>query len=96
MKAAVIEGEADEIGTLVENAINAGLEPNEITEKALTAAMNEIGVDFGAGRVFLPQVLLSAEAMRSAFIKLNIKKFRLLVFKVAMRFSILSNLPFAR
>ena len=73
LKAAVIEGEADEIGTLVENAINAGLEPNEITEKALTAAMNEIGVDFGAGRVFLPQVLLSAEAMRSAFIKLKEK-----------------------
>lgn len=73
LKAAVIEGEADEISTLVENAINAGIDPNEITEKALTAAMNEIGVDFGAGRVFLPQVLLSAEAMRSAFIKLKEK-----------------------
>lgn len=73
LKAAVIEGEADEISTLVENALNTGIEPNELTEKALTAAMNEVGVDFGAGRVFLPQVLLSAEAMRSAFVVLKEK-----------------------
>ena len=33
--------------------------------------MNDIGVDFGAGRVFLPQVLLSAETMRAAFDKLK-------------------------
>ena len=33
--------------------------------------MNDIGVDFGAGRVFLPQVLLSAETMRTAFDKLK-------------------------
>ena len=73
LKAAVIEGEADEIRSLVENALNTGIEPNELTEKALTAAMNEVGVDFGAGRVFLPQVLLSAEAMRSAFVVLKEK-----------------------
>lgn len=73
LKAAVIEGEADEICTLVENALNTGIEPNELTEKALTAAMNEVGADFGAGRVFLPQVLLSAEAMRSAFVVLKEK-----------------------
>ncbi|MDY3917075.1 MAG: cobalamin-dependent protein, partial [Selenomonadaceae bacterium] len=47
--------------------LKEGHDSNEITEKALTAAMNDIGVDFGAGRVFLPQVLLSAETMRTAF-----------------------------
>lgn len=67
LKAAVIDGEADTMPELVEAALAAGHDTNEITEKALTAAMNDIGVDFGAGRVFLPQVLLSAEAMRSAF-----------------------------
>lgn len=67
LKAAVIDGEADAMPELVEAALAAGHDTNEITEKALTAAMNDIGVDFGAGRVFLPQVLLSAEAMRSAF-----------------------------
>ena len=67
IKQAVIEGEKDEIAQLVKAAIDAGHDSNEITEKALTAAMNDIGVDFGAGKVFLPQVLLSAETMRTAF-----------------------------
>lgn len=67
IKQAVIEGNADAMPELLERAFDTNIDPNELTEKALTAAMNEIGVDFGAGRVFLPQVLLSAEAMRSAF-----------------------------
>lgn len=71
IKQAVIDGEKDEISGLVERALQEGHDGNEITEKALTAAMNDIGVDFGAGRVFLPQVLLSAETMRAAFEKLK-------------------------
>lgn len=71
IKQAVIDGEKDEIEGLVSKAINEGHGTNEITEKALTAAMNDIGIDFGAGRMFLPQVLLSAETMRTAFNKLK-------------------------
>ncbi|MBE6098892.1 MAG: methionine synthase [Anaerovibrio sp.] len=67
VKQAVIDGDADSMTQLIENALATGVEPNELTEKCLTAAMNDIGVDFGAGRIFLPQVLLSAEAMRAAF-----------------------------
>ena len=71
IKQAVIEGEKDEIAELVTRAIEAGHDSNEMTEKALTAAMNDIGVDFGAGKLFLPQVLLSAETMRAAFNKIK-------------------------
>ena len=71
IKAAVIRGEKERMPDLIARAVEEKLDPNEITEKALTAAMNDIGVDFGAGRVFLPQVLLSAEAMREAFTKLK-------------------------
>lgn len=67
IKQAIIEGEKDGIAQLIEQAIQEGHDSNEITEKALTAAMNDIGIDFGAGRMFLPQVLLSAETMRLAF-----------------------------
>lgn len=67
IKQAVIEGDADSMPELIEKALAEGIDPNELTDKSLTAAMNDIGVDFGAGRMFLPQVLLSAEAMRSAF-----------------------------
>jgi 5-methyltetrahydrofolate--homocysteine methyltransferase len=71
IKQAVIDGEKDEVPILVENALKAGIDGNTITEQALTAAMTDIGVDFGAGRMFLPQVLLSAETMRAAFNKLK-------------------------
>lgn len=71
IKSAVIEGEKDEISELVAKAISEGHGANEITEKSLTAAMNEIGEDFGEGKIFLPQVLLSAETMRTAFEKLK-------------------------
>lgn len=71
IKQAVIEGDKDEIAELIVKAIGEGHDSNEITEKALTAAMNDIGEDFGAGKVFLPQVLLSAETMRTAFNKLK-------------------------
>ena len=71
IKAAVIDGDKDSVGDLVAEAAAQGREAGDITNNALTAAMNEIGVDFGAGRVFLPQVLLSAETMRRAFDKLK-------------------------
>lgn len=71
IKSAVIEGEKDEISEMISKAISEGHGANEITEKSLTAAMNEIGEDFGAGKIFLPQVLLSAETMRTAFDKLK-------------------------
>lgn len=71
IKQAVIDGASESIAMLTERAIREGHSSNEITEKALTAAMNDIGIDFGAGRVFLPQVLLSAEAMRAAFQKIK-------------------------
>ena len=67
IKQAVIEGEKDEINLLVDRAIEEGKDANEITEKGLTAAMTDIGEDSGSGRRFLPQVLLSAETMRTAF-----------------------------
>ena len=56
---------------LVQKALDDGYKPNEITDKALSAAMNVVGKDFGAKKIFLPQVMLSAEAMREAFLKIK-------------------------
>jgi 5-methyltetrahydrofolate--homocysteine methyltransferase len=63
----VINGEKEAVVPLVRQALAEGYSSVNITEQALTAAMNEIGANFGAGRCFLPQVLLSAETMRFAF-----------------------------
>ncbi len=70
IKSAVIEGTKDEIADLVERALKEGNSSNEITSE-MTDAMNMLGEDFGAGKVFLPQVMLSAETMKIAFDKLK-------------------------
>ncbi len=71
IKQAVIEGEKDTIVPLVVQSINEGYPSDDITNKGLTDAMTIIGEHFGSGRMFLPQVLLSAETMRAAFDKIK-------------------------
>lgn len=71
IKNAIISGEKESISSMVEQALNEGHKPNEITDKALSEAMNIVGKDFGAKKIFLPQVMLSAEAMREAFNKIK-------------------------
>ena len=67
VKAAVKQGEKEEAASAVKRAIEAGLSSEEIIQSGLTAAMTEIGDGYGAGKVFLPQVMMSAEAMQAAF-----------------------------
>lgn len=71
IKNAIISGEKESIADMVDKALNDGHKPNDITDKALSAAMNVVGKDFGAKKIFLPQVMLSAEAMREAFLKIK-------------------------
>ena len=71
VKQAVLSGEKEAIPDLIQEALKLGHSPLVITDQALTAAMNEIGEAFGNGRCFLPQVMLAAETMRSAFITLK-------------------------
>ncbi|MBR3746355.1 MAG: corrinoid protein, partial [Selenomonadaceae bacterium] len=71
IRLAVVEGDKDEVPALIRKAVDEKFSSDEITEKSLTAAMNSLGEDFGAGRIFLPQVLLSAETMKLAFDELK-------------------------
>ena len=71
IKNSVMIGAKDEISAQIKIAVDEGHDANEITETSLTAAMNELGEDFGAGKIFLPQVLLSAETMKIAFDELK-------------------------
>lgn len=67
IKKSVMVGEKSSVVPLVKKAIAEGHTVIEITEKALTAAMNQIGDDFGVGKAFLPQVMMAAETMKCAF-----------------------------
>jgi len=71
IRQSVISGEKEAVIPLVKQALADGLNSTTITEHGLTAAMNQIGIAFGAGHCFLPQVLLSAETMRAAFLTIK-------------------------
>ena len=60
---AVIEGDADNIGMLTELALSKDLSPKDILDKGLMPGMDYVGVEFRAGNLFVPEVLLSARVM---------------------------------
>jgi 5-methyltetrahydrofolate--homocysteine methyltransferase len=64
---AVLEGDKDGIAPLVEQALREGASPMEALDNCLIPAINEVGRLFGAGVYFLPQLMLSAAAMKTAF-----------------------------
>ena len=49
---------------LTEEALDDGLTAQEILDGGLMAGMDYVGVEFKAGNMFVPEVLLSARAMR--------------------------------
>ena len=65
IKNAVIGGKHAEIKALVHQALEAGVDPGVIINDALIAAMDVVGTDFGAGRIFVPEMLVSAVTMKS-------------------------------
>jgi 5-methyltetrahydrofolate--homocysteine methyltransferase len=71
VKQAVTSGQKEAVAALVRQALTEGHSPLAITDQGLTAAMNEVGEAFGKGRCFLPQVMLAAETMRTAFLTLK-------------------------
>ncbi len=63
---AVIEGNAENMADLTEEALDDGLAAQEILDKGLMAGMDYVGVEFKAGNMFVPEVLRSARAMQTA------------------------------
>lgn len=59
------EGDAEAISELVQKALDQGLKPNEVLQGGLIAGMDEVGRDFKAGDLFVPEVLVAARAMHA-------------------------------
>ncbi|MFQ5354718.1 MAG: translation elongation factor Ts, partial [Thermodesulfobacteriota bacterium] len=75
LKYAVIDGDTENIIPLVEEALGENLDAMDISNNGLIAGLNEVGKLFASNRYFLPQVMLSAEAMKMAFARLK-KEFK--------------------
>ncbi len=68
---AVIRGDKEGVVALVEEALQEGLSPMEVSNEGLLPGLEEIGRRFGEQTVFLPQMMLSAETMQTAFARLK-------------------------
>ena len=71
IRRAVLDGNADAMPGLVDEAIASGLGPMSLNDEILVPALEEVGRGFERREVFLPQMMLAAEAVERAFGKLR-------------------------
>jgi 5-methyltetrahydrofolate--homocysteine methyltransferase len=58
-------GEDETVAALVQKALDQGMSAGEILSSGLIAGMDEVGRDFKAGDLFVPEVLIAARAMHA-------------------------------
>lgn len=63
---AVLNGDAKSAKTVTETALAAGVEPLKLVQEFMMPAMAEVGRRFECNEYFVPELLLSAQAMKAA------------------------------
>jgi len=63
---AVVDGDAKSAKALTDQAIKAGVAPGDLLGKALIPAMDEVGRRFECNEYFVPELLISARAMKGS------------------------------
>ena len=67
IKDAVVDGDVEQVQKNVTKAFESGLGPTDVLEGGLTAGLEGMSERWNRLEVFLPEVLLSAEAMKAGF-----------------------------
>ncbi|HEX9115201.1 MAG TPA: corrinoid protein [Anaerolineae bacterium] len=65
MATAILEGDSEQAAKLVKKGLDGGMTASQIMDEGLLIGMTEVGVRFKAGDMFVPEVLMSAEAMQA-------------------------------
>jgi len=71
IKSAVLEGDMENTAQLAKTAISQGVNAEDILDKALTPAMSIVGDEYEKGDRYVPEMLISAEAMKCALSELR-------------------------
>jgi corrinoid protein of di/trimethylamine methyltransferase len=66
MADSVISGEAAEAASLAQRALDLGIPPLRSIDNGFVRGIRVVGDRFGAGEMFLPELVMSAEAMKAA------------------------------
>jgi len=61
---AVNKGDITAATTETQHAVETGYNPQDILDKGLITAMDEVGENFSKGKIFIPQMLRSAKTMQ--------------------------------
>ena len=64
LKEAIVNGKLEEAKAIVNEALEAGVDEQEIINNYLIKGMEEIGERFDQGKAFVPNLLLAARAMK--------------------------------
>ena len=67
LRRAVVKGLCREAGSLAREALAAGQDGLELVKSEIIPALDEVGQGFEAKKLFLPQLMMSAEAAEAAF-----------------------------
>ena len=67
LRRAVVKGLCREAGNLAREALENGQDGMELVKNEIIPALDEVGQGFEAKRLFLPQLMMSAEAAEAAF-----------------------------
>jgi corrinoid protein of di/trimethylamine methyltransferase len=63
---AILSGDAKTAREVTEKALAAGVEPLKLVHEAMVPAMDEVGRRFECNEYFVPELLISARAMKAA------------------------------
>lgn len=66
IRSGTVAGQADGVLPLVHRALAEGVPPGALLQDGLIAAMDEVGRRFERGDCYIPEMLLSARAMKAA------------------------------
>jgi len=71
MRQSIVDGAPEIAAALAKQALEAGLRPLELIDNGYVPGMAEVGEQFAKHRMFLPDMLAAAEAMKAAMAELE-------------------------
>ncbi len=71
MSKAVIDGLPDVARGLADEAVRAGVDPLEAIDRGFKPGMDVVGEGFASGELFIPDLMMSGEAMKAAIATLE-------------------------
>ncbi|MGR3715776.1 MAG: uroporphyrinogen decarboxylase family protein, partial [Thermohalobaculum sp.] len=68
---AVLDNDDKVVPELVKDALAKGYNVHDILNEGLIAAMDEVGDEFAAGKIFVPEMLMAARAMKAGLVEVR-------------------------